>query len=44
MLGFKDIIRHYVEKTEKKITQKSKNKTNLIQLIKVNNIDIEKFE
>ena len=41
MLGFKayqlkDIIRQYVEKTEKKITYKSKNKTDYYQ------IDIDK--
>ena len=49
MLGFKayqlkDIIRQYVEKTEKKITYKSKNKTDMIKLIKANDIKISEYD
>ena len=40
----KDIVRQYLDTHEKKIAYKSKKKSDIIQLIKNNKIDIEKFE
>ena len=40
----KDVLRQYIEETEKKIVYKSKNEKDVVELIKATNINISDYE